>query len=114
MLLTSRLAHFEAVEYDLLKEIKILKDKLEIKEAENDKRLKKASCDENKLKEKIEQLVDTLQKQEVKVNKQNQTIKTKEDEWMMKEKEYKEEIKGYEEDLQQLVGRLVELDKAFE
>jgi len=62
--------------------------------------LKKASCDKNKLKEKIGQLVDILQKQEVEVNKQNQTIKTKEDEWMMKEKEYKEEIKGYEEDLQ--------------
>jgi len=37
VLLTSRLEQFEAVEYDLLKEIKILKDKLEIKEAENDK-----------------------------------------------------------------------------
>ena len=33
---------------------------------------------------------------------------------MIKEKEYKEEIKGYEEDLQQLVGRLVELGEVFE
>ena len=97
VLLTSRLKQFEEVEYDLLKEIKILKDKFKIKKEENDKRLKKASCDENKLKEKIEQLVDTLQKQEVKVNKQNQTIKTKEN-----------------EDLQQLVGRLVELGEVFE
>jgi len=32
----------------------------------------------------------------------------------MKEKEYKEEIKGYEEDLLQLVGRLNELGEVFE
>ena len=75
---------------------------------------KKASCDENRLKEELRQLVDTLQKQEVKVNRQNQTLKTKEDEWLMKEKEYKEEIKGYEKDLQQLVGRLNELGEFFE